>query len=90
MWHLPVTIYDVAKEAGVSKSTVSLVINASQMVKPETRRKVHEAISTLGYVPNMSARSLTTKKANVLGVLILAEDLQKSLRTMSWQECQGD
>ncbi len=72
---MPVTIYDVAKEAGVSKSTVSLVINASQMVKPETRRKVHEAISTLGYVPNMSARSLTTKKANVLGVLILAEDL---------------
>jgi len=72
---LPVTIYDVAKEAGVSKSTVSLVINNSQMVKPETRRKVHEAISTLGYVPNMSARNLTTKKTNILGVLIIAEDL---------------
>lgn len=72
---MPITIYDVANEAGVSKSTVSLVINGSQLVKPETQRKVNEAIRTLGYVPNMSARSLTTKKTNILGVLILTDDL---------------
>lgn len=72
---MPITIYDVAKEAGVSKSTVSLVINNNKIVKPETQRKVHEAIDALGYVPNFSARSLTTQKTHILGVLILTEDL---------------
>lgn len=72
---MPITIYDVAKKAGVSKSTVSLVINNSQLVKLETRQKVNEVIDLLGYVPNFSAKSLTTKKTNILGVIVLTDEL---------------
>lgn len=69
------TIIDVARKAGVSKSTVSLVINNSTAVKLETKYKVLEAIEELGYVPNMNARGLTAKKTNILGVLTMVEGL---------------
>jgi len=64
-----VTINDVAKEAGVSKSTVSMVINNSPKVKPETRYKVLGVIEKLGYVPNVSAVELTTKRKQNLGMI---------------------
>ena len=48
------TIKDVAKKAGVSISTVSLVLNGSNAIKYETRRKVLEAVSELDYRPNQS------------------------------------
>jgi DNA-binding LacI/PurR family transcriptional regulator len=69
------TIIDVARKAGVSKSTVSLVINNSTAVKLETKYKVLEAIEELGYVPNINARGLTARKTNILGVLTMVEDL---------------
>ncbi|MDL2229198.1 LacI family transcriptional regulator [Treponema sp. OttesenSCG-928-L16] len=72
---MPVTIYDVAKQAGVSKSTVSLVLNESPMVKLKTRQKVLETIQKMGYEPNQSARTLMTKRTNILGVLIIVEQL---------------
>ena len=72
---MPVTIYDVAKQAKVSKSTVSLVINNSTSVKFQTRQKVSDAIRKLGYEPNQSARTLMTKRTNILGVLIIVEHL---------------
>ena len=72
---MPVTIYDVAKQAGVSKSTVSLVINNSSSVKSKTRQKVTDAIREMGYEPNQSARTLMTKRTNILGVLIIVEHL---------------
>lgn len=76
---MAVTIIDVARKANVSKSTVSLVINNSAAIKPETRYKVLKAIEELGYVPNMNARGLTSKKTNILGVLTMVENLfQKS------------
>jgi len=52
------TIGDVASAAGVSPMTVSRVINRDERVLPDTRAKVTRAISALGYVPNMAARSL--------------------------------
>lgn len=67
------TIIDVAKEANVSKSTVSLVINGNPVVKPETRELVLAAIEKLGYIPNVNARSLISKKTNNLGVIMLVE-----------------
>ncbi len=67
------TIIDVAKAANVSKSTVSLVINGSPAVKPETRENVLAAIRELGYTPNVNARSLISKKTNNLGVIMLVE-----------------
>ncbi|WP_236908368.1 LacI family DNA-binding transcriptional regulator [Clostridium sp. Cult3] len=64
------TIKDVAKLAGVSISTVSRVINNSKPVSPEVRRKVIDAIDELGYKPNQVARSLVTKKSNLIGVIV--------------------
>ena len=67
---MSVTIKDVAKLAGVSISTVSRVINNSKPVSLEVRKKVLEAIDELGYKPNEVARSLVTRKSNLIGVII--------------------
>lgn len=76
---MAVTIIDVAKRANVSKSTVSLVINGSPAIKMETKYKVLKAIEELGYVPNINARGLTSRKTNILGVITMVENLsQKS------------
>lgn len=72
-----VTILDVAKHAQVSKSTVSLVVNDSPLVREETRQRVLESIRELGYTPNISARSLISKKTNNLGVLMLTENVKR-------------
>jgi LacI family transcriptional regulator len=65
-----VTIYDVAREAGVSMATVSRVVNNNPNVKPQTRKKVYEAIERLGYRPNAVARGLASKKTTTVGVVI--------------------
>lgn len=57
-----VTIDDVARAAGVSKGTVSNVINGRVPVSPETRRKVDEAIAALDFRPAETARALTSRK----------------------------
>ena len=64
------TIKDVAKMAKVSISTVSRVINDSKPVSPEARRRVLDAIDVLEYRPNEVARSLVTKKSNLIGVIV--------------------
>lgn len=68
-----VTIIDVANYAGVSKSTVSTVLNNGPHVKEETRRRVEEAVRTLGYVCNNNARGLRKKETKCLGVIIAVE-----------------
>ena len=67
------TIRDVAAVANVSRSTVSLVLNNSPLVKKETREHVLEVIREMNYVPNNNARSLSNKVMNSLGVIILSE-----------------
>ncbi len=64
------TIKDVAKMADVSISTVSRVINDSKPVSPEARRRVLHAIEVLDYKPNEVARSLVTKKSNLIGIIV--------------------
>lgn len=64
-----VTIWDVARAAGVSKSTVSLVVNRSPLVKRETREHVEAVIKAMNYVPNYNARSLTKKRNNCIGII---------------------
>lgn len=64
------TIKDVAKMAEVSISTVSRVINDSKPVSSEARIRVIKAIELLDYRPNEIARSLVTKKSNVIGVIV--------------------
>lgn len=67
---MAVTIYDVAKQAGVALSTVSRVINNSGYVKQETRNKVYEAIKTLNYIPSSVARTLSKNESNNIAVVI--------------------
>jgi DNA-binding LacI/PurR family transcriptional regulator len=60
---------DVAKLAGVSHQTVSRVINSHPYVSAQTREKVLKAMRALIYVPNSSARTLATGRANTIGVV---------------------
>lgn len=64
------TIYDVAKESGVSYSTVSRVLNGFEFVKEETRSKVLATAEKLGYVANMQARSLAGGRTRIIGLLV--------------------
>lgn len=65
-----VTIYDVAKEAGVSLATVSRVINGSNIVKQPTKERVQQAIDKLGYKPNAIAQGLALQKTTTIGLVI--------------------
>lgn len=64
------TIYDIAKEAGVSYSTVSRTLSGFEFVKESTRERVLAASKKLGYVPNQQARSLAGGPSNLIGVLV--------------------
>lgn len=68
--NLTVTIEDVAREAGVSITTVSRVVNDNYPVKIETRQRVEEAIKKLNYRPNPIAVSLVRKTTNTIGVIV--------------------
>src|SRR5438128_1744815 len=65
-----VTIMDLALQAGVSKSTVSLVLRNSPLIRPETAARVREAAEQLGYVYNRQAASLRGRSSNVIGIVI--------------------
>ncbi len=67
---MSVTINDVAELAGVSPMTVSRVINGSQRVRADTRQRVEQAISQLGYVPNALARGLSSQRAGTLALIV--------------------
>lgn len=66
----PPTIIDVARESGVSYSTVSRALNGYEFIKPETRAKVLAAAKKLGYVPNQQARSLAGGRSGLVGILV--------------------
>lgn len=65
-----VTVIDIARAAGVSKSTVSLVLQGSPLVKEETRARVNEAIRELGYVYNRGAANLRQAKSKIIGIIV--------------------
>lgn len=67
---MPITIRDVAREAGVSVATVSRVFNHSGPVKDETRRRITEVALRLRYAPNTMARSLSTRRTATVGVVL--------------------
>lgn len=64
------TIRDVATAAGVSRQTVSNVINTPERVAPATRSRVAETIDRLGYAPNEAARSLTSRHTRTIAISI--------------------
>lgn len=64
------TIREVAEQARVSVATVSHVINRTRFVDPETQERVRLAIKTLGYRPNLLARSLRRRETRTIGLLV--------------------
>ncbi|MGH6655704.1 MAG: LacI family DNA-binding transcriptional regulator [Actinocrinis sp.] len=68
------TLETVAAYAGVSRATVSRVINHSPKVSPEVRETVEAAIDELGYVPNRAARTLVTRRTDSLAMIIPERD----------------
>lgn len=64
------TLEDVAQVAGVSRATVSRVINGVRNVDPELHKVVWQAVSVTGYVPNRAARSLVTRRTGTIGLVV--------------------
>lgn len=88
-------IKDVAKEAGVAASTVSLVLNKKGYVSEETRLKVEAAVKKLNYIPSEMARNLSLQRTNIIGVIVpsishpffseLAEALETELYSLGYK-----
>jgi LacI family transcriptional regulator len=66
---LPVTIHDVASQAGVSIKTVSRVVNQEPYVREATRKRVEDSMAQLGYTPNISARRLASERSYMIGLI---------------------
>jgi LacI family transcriptional regulator len=64
------TLEEVGKLAGVSRATVSRVINTPENVSPELRARVQRVIAETGYQPNLAARSLVSRRSNIIGLFI--------------------
>jgi LacI family transcriptional regulator len=85
-----VTIGDVAATAGVSIATVSRVVNGRYGVAPETQERVQAVISDLGYESSLVARSLRSRRTNVIGIIVAdlepfsAELLKGAARAIHW------
>src|SRR5690349_16917532 len=62
------TVEDVALAAGVSRQTVSNVLNSPDIVREETRERVRQAIADLGYHPHAAARRLRTQRSSTIGI----------------------
>ena len=70
----PPTLEDVARSAGVSRATVSRVVNGTRNVDPEIQRIVQDAVAATGYVPNRAARSLVTRRTDSVALVFSVPD----------------
>lgn len=68
--HVAPTLEDVARVAGVSRATVSRVVNGANLVAPRTTEAVRRAINELGYHPNRAARALVTRRTGAIAVIV--------------------
>ena len=64
-----ITIYDIAKKTGYSAPTISKALNGTGKLSPETRQKIVKIAEDMGYKFNMAAKTLATKKSNLIGVI---------------------
>ncbi|MCA9963046.1 MAG: LacI family DNA-binding transcriptional regulator [Anaerolineales bacterium] len=75
---MKVTLREVAKQSGLSVTTVSRALNGHDDVAEETKQAVQSVADALGYVPNLSARRLKTEKADAIGLILPKENLRFS------------
>jgi DNA-binding LacI/PurR family transcriptional regulator len=73
---VPPTLADVARAAGVSSATASRVLTGSARVKPQTRRRVEQAMSSLGYVRNRAPRSTDSRRAGSIALVVCEENVK--------------
>jgi len=73
------TIYDIAKQAGVSASTVSRVINNKPGINAQTRKRVQKLLNENHYTPNEAARGLVMQSSKIIGILICGSSIIQSL-----------
>lgn len=64
------TLRDVAERAGVTTATVSYILNDKKTFPDETKQRVQAAITELGYIPNLSARTLTQRSSKLIGIVV--------------------
>jgi LacI family transcriptional regulator len=91
----PVTLADVAREAGTSASTASRALSGRGYVAPDVRKRLLATADRLGYVPNLSARTLKQRTSRVVGVVVsdlgnqfyaaLAAGIEQQLREAGYQ-----
>jgi LacI family transcriptional regulator/LacI family repressor for deo operon, udp, cdd, tsx, nupC, and nupG len=67
---MPNTIKDIAKQAGVSHTTVSRALHNSPLISTQTTQRIQEIAAQMGYHPSAAARSLKTNRSQVLGVIV--------------------
>ncbi len=88
----PISIADVAREAGVSPMTVSRVVRDKEDVSPKTRAKVLEVVERLGYQPNGIARGLVTQRTGTIGLVMpdvanpFFSDIALAVETEAYEE----
>lgn len=71
---MAITIKDIAKQAGVSHSTVSRALHSSPLLSDETVERIRQIANEMGYSPSAAARSLKTNRSQALGVIVSAID----------------
>jgi LacI family transcriptional regulator len=91
----PITLADVAREAGTSASTASRALSGRGYVAPDVRKRLLTIAEQLGYVPNLSARTLKQRTSRVVGVVVsdlgnqfyaaLAAGIEQALREANYQ-----
>jgi LacI family transcriptional regulator len=91
----PITLADVAREAGTSASTASRALSGRGYVAPDVRKRLLAVADKLGYVPNLSARTLKQRTSRVVGVVVsdlsnqfyaaLAAGIEQELREADYQ-----
>jgi len=67
---MPITVEEIAKLAGVSRATVSRVVNHHPNIRPEVRERVERIIAEYNYHPNRAAQSLATHRTNAIGLIV--------------------
>jgi LacI family transcriptional regulator len=73
-----VTLYDVARMAGVSTATVSRVVHGQDRVRESTRARVQTVIEQLGYVPDSAAQSLSRRRKDVIGLIYVEREAKQN------------